>query len=220
VALTASSLPSRWFITSPQFANDPDIFPLLPGFSFITSKRPLWSTGIASAASGRERRRKTWSFPIWNFKVQYEVLRDDPTNAELQKLLAFFNNHAGMYQQFLFYDPSDNTVTSQQFGTGDGTTKTFQLTRTLGAGNLTFVEPVYAAVNTPTVSVNGITTTAFTIGTLGQITFTTAPPAGQALVWSGNFMFVCRFDQDDLDTQQMMQGLWSQSGIAFRTVKQ
>lgn len=215
-----ASLPSRWLITTPDYANDPDIFPLLPGFSFIASKRPQWSTAIAAATSDRERRRKLWSYPRWNFKVAYEVLRDSPSTADLQKLFAFFNAHAGMYGEFFFFDPSDNAVSAQRFGTGDGSTHTFQLIRTVGSGNLTFAEPVFGVCGTPTVTVNGASTGSFTIGAAGIITFASAPAAGAPLAWTGQFMFLCRFDQDDLDTQQMMQGLWSQSGLAFRTVKQ
>ena len=69
------------------------------------------------------------------------------------------------------------------------------------------------------VKINGTPTSAFAIGPLGRITFASPPPAGSALSWSGNFFFLCRFDQDELDVQQMMQGLWSQSGISFVTVK-
>jgi uncharacterized protein (TIGR02217 family) len=219
VAVTQSYLPSRWLITAPNFADDPDVFPLLPGFSFITSKRPQWNTAVSQASSGRERRRMTWSYPLWTFKVGYEVLRDGPGQLELQKLLAFFNAHAGKYTQFFFCDPSDNSATNQPFATGDGVTRVFTLTRTLGGGNLTFNGPVRGVFNTPAVKINGTPTSAFSIGPLGRITFTSPPPAGAVLSWSGNFFFLCRFDQDDLDVQQMMQGLWSQSGVSFVTVK-
>ncbi len=217
--MTQSYLPSRWLITSPQFANDPDIFPLLPGFSFITSKKPTWSTGIAEASSGRQRARQIWSYPKWQFKVGYEVLRDSATYLEQQKLLAFFNAHAGRYQQFFFYDPSDNAVSNQQFGVGDGTTTTFQLSRSINAGAITFTEPVKGIANTPTVAVAGTGTTAFTIGPLGQVAFTSAPTSGAVLTWSGNFMFLCRFDDDMVDTAQMMNGLWSAAGIGFTSIK-
>jgi uncharacterized protein (TIGR02217 family) len=407
--VTQSYLPSRWLITSPQFANDPDIFPLLPGFSFIVSKKPIWSTGIQQAQSGRERRRMQWSYPIWSFKVGYEVLRDSATYAELQKLYAFFNSHAGRFQEFFFYDPSDNVVSGARFGTGDGATTAFQLSRTITGGAISFTEPVRGLAATPTVRVNGAmvgaptgknlclwsedftnaawikgsgatvtansavapdgTTTAdtltdpsaslestvsqavtvpndtatytgsiyvkkttgatsscviecaiyggttagfdcyfntdtgaylpaipqitvtdagaywrvavtatnnasgntaltitlyptfgaigtptvldvtrtgsiqawgaqleqgaaatayvpttssggdYTIGPLGKITFNSAPAAAAALTWSGNFMFLCRFDDDSLDTAQMMNGLWSASGLSLIGVK-
>lgn len=150
--MTQSSLPSRWLITSPQFANDPDIFPLLPGFSFITSKEPTWSTGIQQATSGRERRRMLWSYPLWNFNVGYEVLRDAPSYAEQQKLLAFFNSHAGRYQGFFFYDPSDNAATNSQFSTGDGGTTVYPLYRIVGnpaISSIYWLEPIRALYGGP-----------------------------------------------------------------------
>lgn len=216
--MTQSYLPSRWLITAPNFADDADIFPLLPGFGFVTSKKPQWNSTISQATSGRERRRMAWSYPLWNFKVGYEVLRDGPGWRELERLQAFFNAHAGKYAEFFFCDPSDNQVSDQRFGTGDGTV-TFQLSRTIGTGNLTFVEPIRGVFNTPTVKVDGAVRSDFAIGPLGRISFATAPAIGAALTWSGNFLFLCRFDQDDLDAQQMMQGLWSQSGLSFVTVK-
>ncbi len=118
--MTQSYLPSRWLITAPNLADDPDIFPLLPGFGFVTSKKPQWSTIVSQASSGRERRRMAWSYPLWTFNIGYEVLRDGPGERELQKLYAFFNAHAGKYQEFFFFDPSDNAVADQPFGIGDG----------------------------------------------------------------------------------------------------
>ncbi|WP_404711736.1 DUF2460 domain-containing protein [Sphingomonas sp. MMS24-J13] len=217
--MTQSYLPSRWLITAPNFADDVDVFPLLPGFGFVASKQPQWNTAVSQASSGRERRRMAWSYPLWNFKVAYEVLRDGPNYRELERLQAFFNAHAGKYAEFFFCDPSDNHVADQRFGTGDGVTTGFQLNRTIGAGNLTFAEPVRGLFNTPIMKVDGAVTSGFTIGPLGRITFASPPNPGTALTWSGNFLFLCRFDQDDLDTQQLMQGLWSQSGLAFVTVK-
>lgn len=217
--MTQSYLPSRWLITAPNLADDPDIFPLLPGFGFVTSKKPQWSTIVSQASSGRERRRMAWSYPLWTFNIGYEVLRDGPGERELQKLYAFFNAHAGKYQEFFFFDPSDNAVADQPFGIGDGNTRTFQLSRTIGAGNLAYSEPIRGVANAPVVKIAGAATTGYAIGPLGQITFAVAPASGLPLSWSGNFMFLCRFDQDDMDTAQMMQGLWSQSGLSFVTVK-
>lgn len=211
-------LPSRWLITTAFPLEDPDVFPLLPGQVFLTKKSPTWSTDVKRANSGRERRRMNWSFPLWNFQVQYEVLRDGPGTQELQALLAFFNAHAGQYQEWFYYDPSDHAVTDQVVGTGNGTKTTFQLTRTISDGVLTFTEPVFAVQGTPVFKVNGVPTSA-TVGAYGVITFASAPAAAATISWTGNFMFLCRFSQDNLDLQQMMQGLWSQSGLSFQSQK-
>lgn len=212
-------LPTRWLITSADGVDDPDVFPLLIGQSFLVSKKPTWQTAIATAVSGRERRSKQWSYPRWSFKVAYEVVRDAPSTPDLERLVAFFNLHAGRYQEFFFLDPGDNTVSGGQFGTGDGITTTFRLTRSMTFGGSTFSEPVGGLTGTPTVFVNGAPTTAFTVGPYGVITFTSAPAAAAVLTWTGRFLFACRFDQDDLDVSQMMAGLWSLSGLQFMSIK-
>jgi uncharacterized protein (TIGR02217 family) len=217
--LTAPYLPTRWLITTPDTADDPDVLPRMIGQSFLMSKRPTWSTAITTARSGRERRRQNWSYPIWQFKLHYEVLRDRPAAPDLARLTAFFNMHAGRQRQFLFLDPTDNAVTNQPFATGDGVSRTFQLTRAMAVGAIAFAEPIAAVQGPPTVFVNGAAASGFTIGAFGAITFAAAPAAGAVLSWSGRFLFACRFDQDDLDTQQMMAALWTQDGLAFRTVK-
>ena len=212
-------LPTRWFITSADQSDDPDIFPFLAGQSFLQLKTPLWSTKTDTAVSGVERRRALWSYPVWKFKVAYEVLRDSPTNLELQRLLAFFNAHQGGFKEFFYYDRTDHAVTGQSIGTGDGVTTTFQLTRTMGTGGITFTEPVRGVSGTPTVYINGSATSAYTIGTLGSITFNTPPASGAALTWTGNFFFLCRFAKDELDVDQLMSSLWSNKGLDFLSVK-
>jgi uncharacterized protein (TIGR02217 family) len=217
--MTSPYLPTRWLITTADGVDDPDVFPLLIGQSFLVSKKPTWSTAIATSVSGRERRSKQWSYPRWSFKVSYEVLRDAPTTPDLQRLEGFFLLHGGRYQQFFFLDPGDNTVVGQQFGTGDGVTTVFRLTRAMTFGGATFSEPVGGLTGTPTIFVNGAPVAAFTVGPYGVITFTSAPAAAAVLTWTGRFLFTCRFDQDDLDVSQMMTGLWSLSGLQFMSVK-
>ncbi|WP_242923297.1 DUF2460 domain-containing protein [Caulobacter sp. CCUG 60055] len=96
----------------------------------------------------------------------------------------------------------------------------FQLNRTVGANSPSpFVEPVAVIWTQPTVTVGGAATTAFTIGPYGAIQFSTAPAAGAQIVWSGQFLFLCRFDEDQLDATQMFKDLWSQGGLNFVTIK-
>jgi uncharacterized protein (TIGR02217 family) len=212
-------LPSRWLITSADQANDPSIFPFIAGQGFLQLKTPVWSTKIDMSVSGIERRRALWSYPIWKFKLSYEFMRDAPALLELQSLVTFFNQHSGAYQEWFYFDRYDNTVTNQQIGTGDGVTTTFQLTRTSTVGGITFTEPVRGVSGTPVVTVGGVATSAYTVGTLGAITFTTSPAAAAVVAWSGNFFFLCRFGKDELDISQMMQGFFVGNSIEFMTVK-
>lgn len=198
--------------------DDPTIFPALSGQGFPT-KTPIWSTGIATASSGRERRRRLWSYPKWQIKIAYEVLQQFPTLDEVNRFVGFFNSQSARYGAFDFFDAADNLVTDQFIADGDGTTTVFQLLRVGGFGEMTWVEPVKAVLGTPKISVGGADTTAFTLGDLGRITFASPPTSGAAIEWSGQFMFRCRFDQDSVDVVQMMESLFSQDGITIVTDK-
>jgi uncharacterized protein (TIGR02217 family) len=217
--MTTTTFPTRWIISASDSSGDPDVFPFLTGQTFLQLKTPVWSTKVDTSVSGVERRRALWSYPVYKFKVAYEVLRDDPNNLELTRLFAFFNTHQGSFREFFYYDHTDNTAIGQPFGTGDGVTTTFQITRTTGVGAVTFTEPVRGFSGTPQVFVNGVATTAFTIGALGLITFATAPAAGAVLTWTGQFFFLCRFMKDEIDAQQMFASMWSNSGLEFMSVK-
>jgi uncharacterized protein (TIGR02217 family) len=217
--MTAPILPSRWLITSTDMADDPDVFPFLAGQSFQLLKTPMWNSKIDIAVSGTERRRALWSYPIWLFRLQHEVLRDGSSYLELQRLVTFFNMKFGSVTGFFYYDRDDHSVANVQFGTGDGVTTTFQLVRTVTIGGYSFTEPVRGLNGSPTVMIGGTPTAAFTVGTFGDITFTSAPANGTVLTWTGSYFFLCRFDKDQLDLSKIGQGLWASGQLDFRSWK-
>ena len=107
-------------------------------------------------------------------------------------------------------------MTAQAFGTGDGATTAFQFKRSINS----WVEPVYATYGA-SVYVNGTLKAPgvdYSIGAGGVITFTSAPAAAAALTWSGNFYYLCRFDQDDLTLKQIMSALWQGDGLKFTSL--
>jgi hypothetical protein len=126
------------------------VFPSLPGMK-LPSKRPNFATMIQRGVSGYEVRASNMLYPIWDFLLEWDVLRDDRSVManvapaapldELRKIRGFFEAHRGSFESFLFDDPTDNDVSAQQFGVGDGSTTAFQLLRTAGVGQ-TFAEPV------------------------------------------------------------------------------
>jgi uncharacterized protein (TIGR02217 family) len=126
------------------------VFPTLIGARFPVSKQPMWSGKVQQAASGAETRVSYWSYPRWRYTIGYEVLRDAAATQDLQALVGFYNSRHGQFDDFLFSDPDDNAVTAQAFGIGDGTTTTFQLTRSLGG----FAEPVLAPIGSPVISLS------------------------------------------------------------------
>ena len=194
------------------------IFPTLPGLTFSVTRRPEFKTVVNIAASGRESRIAQWSSPLWHYELIYSVLRDGaviPALPELQALQGFYLARQGRFDTFLFLDPDDSIVAGQRFGTGDGSTTSYQLVRS----NAGFIEPVNGIISPPAITISGSATTAFGWTTSGLITFASAPAAGAALVWSGTFYRRCRFETDDLAFEKFMAGLWVVKSLKMVTVK-
>jgi hypothetical protein len=157
------------------------VLPSLAGFKFPVKKTPLWKGKVQEALSGHETRLGYWSSPRWRYTIGYEVLRNDAGYTELQQLVGFYNARYGNIDDWLYLDPDDNAVTSQLFGTGNGTQTQFGLVRTYGG----FDEPVTA--------VNALTSIVRT-DWQGTVTLTTASRTNYARQsqsigtspWTGN----------------------------------
>lgn len=192
------------------------VFPSLPGLTWSVLKTPKWKTITQESASGKEIRQALMSYPLWEFTLKFSVLRGDNGYTEMQTLAGFFNARQGMYDSWLFDDPSDDTVSAQSFGTGDGATTAFQLIRTMGGFN----EPIQNVNGAPSIYINGVLqASGYTVGSTGIVTFTSAPAIGAALTWSGSFYFRCRFLQDLAEFDQFAKNLWAMKSIKFQSVK-
>jgi uncharacterized protein (TIGR02217 family) len=188
----------------------------MAGLKWDSVKAPEFSTKVMRAVSGKELRAAYMSYPLYTFKLSYEVLRDDVANNELKTLAGFFLARQGQYDSFLFTDPSDHAVTAQSFGTGDGTTTAFQLVRAYGG----FSEPVQNVNGAPSIYVNGTlktVTTHYTLSSTGLVTFTAGniPTSGQALTWTGSYYFRVRFTADMAEFSQFLQNLWELKQLEF-----
>jgi uncharacterized protein (TIGR02217 family) len=201
-------------------------FPTLPGLTYSIHKRPMFSTRIASHVSGREVRTPFYSQTLYEFELSIEGLDSNSVYAglgyqSLQQLMGLYLMCQGQYNTFLYTDPSDNTQTSPIStypATGNGTNTVFTLQRQYGVFPYLETEPVSWITGTPTVYVNGIATSAFTVSG-NQITFTTAPASGSAVTASCTYAFNCRFLDDQLDFEEFMNGLWRVQTLKFRSVK-
>jgi uncharacterized protein (TIGR02217 family) len=161
---------------------DIGIFPSLPGLAWSVTKTPTFQTRIQRAVSGRELRALDYPYPLWQFTLVFDLLRDNPTAGydELRTLMGFFMLCQGAYGTFLFEDPSDYRVTGQQIGIGNASTTVFQLQRAMGAtlpgGG--FLEPIVAPNVVTAVYLDGITQNPGTYSvdlSTGLVTFSTAP---------------------------------------------
>lgn len=195
------------------------VFPTLIGQSWPFVMAPEFSTKVQRAVSGREYRAAYMQYPLYTFTLYYEVLRDAASFEELQELLGFFLARQGSFDNFLFTHPSDNAVVAQNFGTGTvGGQTVFPLIRTYGAGGFTandLVQNVNAITYIKDAGVTiaqGAGAGKYTIDSLGNVTFGTAPASGDALTWAGSYYYRCRFTKDTQDFSQLMSGLWDISG--------
>jgi len=135
------------------------VYPTLPGLAWPVERTSNWGTRMQRAVSGRTLRLRDYVNPIWNWTLTYSGLEDNPAaggawtqpsapgtqpqtsqpNA-LRILLDFFNSRAGAWDDFLFWDPTDNLATGQPaipfpaVGCGAVDPTLFQLTRALVPG--------------------------------------------------------------------------------------
>lgn len=195
------------------------VYPSLPGLKFGVIRRPIWNTSVKTTVSGREYRAANQLYPTYLYRLSYEFLRDLRTGVdELRTLVGFFNSRQGKFDTFLFTDPDDNAVTAQTFGTGNGSTRAFQLLRTFGGFN----EPVYDLNGAPLIYNAGVlqtVTTHYTVSATGLVTFVTAPANGNALTWTGSYYWRCRFEQDAEDFEKFLSQLWQLRQVELRTVR-
>lgn len=194
------------------------VYPTLPGLMFNFVRAPSFKTDIKTTPSGREFRGAQMLYPLYTYTLVYEFLRDSTAFNEFRSLLGFYNQRQGRFDSFLFNDTDDNTVTSQQFGVGDGATTKFQLIRTLGG----MVEPVYDLNGAPQIYVSGVLKTVgtdYTINATGGVVFTVAPGATAPITWTGAFYWRVRFLTDEQEFSKMMQSIWEVKKLKFITVK-
>lgn len=205
-----------------------EIYPNLPGLSYSVTKEPSFKTQIQKAVSGRELRLTYQPIPRWLFTLKYEFLRDGNGQGlsssypgvgftELKQLLGFFLYAQGSLTAFAFDDPTDDNVTRQQIGVGNGITTIFQLVRTLGK----FTEPILAPNVVENVYINQVVqpSNGYSVNFFnGLVTFVSAPATGLPIEVDFTYYFLCRFEEDSLSFENFMQSLWSQDGVKLRSV--
>lgn len=199
------------------------VFPDLPGASIGIKRTPVWRSSVQSSQSGKETPIAYMSYPLYQWSLDLNVLRNYGGLTEFSDMLGLVNACQGMAGRFLFADPEDNTVTGQPFGTGDGSTTQFQLVRSVGG----YTEPVQMPVRQTdgadaafAVEVAGtVTSITFPAGSYGIVQFASPPAEGSALTWSGTFRYLARFLSDTQQFQREFQRAWSTTDMQWQSVK-
>lgn len=161
---------------------------------------PERATDIITLASGREERNSRWAQSRRRYNAGYGV----KSRADMQAVLAFFEERRGRFHSFLWRDALDHSSNgSQPLGIGDGETVAFQLSKTYGASFDPYVRPITKPLaETVTIIVDGGATIAFAVSeTTGIVTFDDPPADGAVLLAEFEFDVLVRFDTDRLDIE-------------------
>ena len=205
---------------------DIGVFPALPGLAWSVTKTPTFQTRVQRAVSGRELRALDYPYPLWQFTLVFDFLRDDPAAGydELRTLMGFFMLCQGAFGTFLFQDPSDYRVIGQQIGIGNASTSVFQLQRAIGASlsGGGFLEPILAPNVVSAVYLNGIiqAPASYTLDpNTGLLTFDNAPGGGLVVTADFTYYFRCRFIDDSYSFENFMYRLWQLKKLTFISVR-
>ena len=184
------------------------LFPL--DIALRSAGGPQRRTELVSFGSGREQRNARWADSRRRYDAGYGV----KTLEALQAVVAFFEERRGQLYGFRWRDRLDHSSAApgapvspldQGIGTGDGTTATFQLVKTYGAGFAPYVREIVKPVaGSVRIAVAGseVANTAFSCDvTTGVVTFLAGhiPAPGTAVTTGFLFDVPVRFDTDFLE---------------------
>jgi uncharacterized protein (TIGR02217 family) len=166
---------------------------------------PERRTDVVLTASGHEHRNSRWADSRRRFNVGFGM----KSLADLETVIAFFEERRGKLHAFRFKDHTDfksctanGTLSAidQQIGIGDGLQATWQLSKAYGTGTRKYTRTIVAPVaSSLKVALNGIQTTTFSVndGT-GMITFASPPEIGALISAGFEFDVPVRFDTDEI----------------------
>lgn len=187
------------------------------------SSAPRWSTTITGVSSGAENVNQNWAHPLHTFRLA-EAVRDHETFTAMQK---FWLAMRGPAFHFPYQDPLDFatqdlpannfppvvTRNDQVIGTGDGLTRTFQLSKaysiTAGIVTQTYSRTITLPdLSSVLIGVDGLAPGdvpvldggPFTYDVTrpgGVVTFDNPPEAGAVITWGGLFDVPVRFEADN-----------------------
>ncbi|WP_294334608.1 DUF2460 domain-containing protein [uncultured Sphingomonas sp.] len=152
---------------------------------------PELSTAIVTSAGGAERRNAAWA----EARTHYDVGPGVRSEADIAALLGFFRARMGPARGFRLRDPFDFDAKDAVIGVGDGTNARFQLVKIYGESVRRITRPVAGTV---ALKLNGVATTAFSLGEGGMVTLDVPPAAGVQVTASFVFDVPVRFAEDQL----------------------
>lgn len=162
-----------------------------PAFGWVGG--PEFSTRIVALANGRERRNAQWARVRHKYSMPFQNIRPESYAGIKQMHLVC----RGMLNSFRFRDALDNYAENEIFAIADGVATDFQLVKQSVVSGVQYTREIFAVVEAK-VFIDGVETIADGDRERGVVVFSSPPPAGAVLSWTGEFDVWVRFAQDDL----------------------
>lgn len=172
-------------------------------YSWGAEGGPEFRTQVVTSDGGAEACVQTWQYPL----SSYKLTRDLFSQADHDKLLAFWRLMGGRAVGFRFKDWMDFKATAQNIGTGDGLTATFQLRKSYSFNDalMGVSQTLWRTIKKPvpgtlSIYVNAVLQAAgWTVNTTtGLVSFTAIPANGAVVTASFEFDVPVRFVDDTL----------------------
>lgn len=211
------------------------IFPKLIGETYPVKGRPVFDTIEQKSSSGMGVRIGKYVYPLNEWDIPYNWVSADAAQSDYQTLKGFCLSVYGMMSAFLFRDPSDcsttddgtmhrrdgttlSTRTPSILATGDGTTTTFQIGRTIG-GFLEVLFDIDSTVDAPKIYLNTtLQASGYTISATGLITFASAPGSGVLVKADFNYYWRVNFAEDNPEFSQFVFN-WYECTLKLKQVR-
>lgn len=209
---------------------------LLRGLAFSQKWSPTFFNETATTATGADIDVGIAQYPLHDFELTYEFLRDGPVSngsplsqLEFRTMMGFHLAIGGTLGRFLYRNIDDRRVWQNQIGVGDSAATVFTLTRTFGANGYFGTEPV-GQVDTGepfNVYLNGSSTpldpSLYTLDTskpvANTLTFGTAPPNGQKVAVDMAYFYYCKLADNSNTFEKFMSRLWNLSKVTLHSCR-
>lgn len=185
---------------------------------------PRRKTSVTEQTSGVEQRNTSWA----DSRRQYTISYQNRRAKELEDLVSFFEVHKGKLIGFQYKDWTDYKScsvrdgvlpTDQVIGTGNGTQRIFQLTKTYKAGSLSYTRDIVLPIKgTVFLAVNGVQVGGALLP--NGLVLLKDIPANNAVITAGyHFDVPVRFDNDELDIMSENPSIGSAQRISIVELK-
>lgn len=185
-----------------------------PNIAYGATGGPGYNTTVAANLGGFEQRNINWP----SARGKWDISTGIKNQTDMLAVIAFFRARFGKAYGFRFKDWSDYQSNGELIGTGDSSTKIFQLVKNYTSGAYSAQRLIRKPVSgTVKIYLNSVLqSSGFTIdNTTGLVTFTTAPASSVLVNADFQFDVPVRFDTDELATRADSPGVFIWESISI-----